>query len=677
VSIFTDHNADALSVSAYEAATGPLVGFFESWRSSVDAQMRAASTFGIEYAMQELDWQQTRRMLDAGVTSPPQLILDLEGRGPGEDTVWERSVAQTLRNDSGYYEDFIPGRSAPYLDFARRYAGEDMGAAFEERVQAYEARIAKIREDRPDLELMSAHEMFETVQQRARAAETEYDDARRSWGGAFGGFFGGALASMHPGTDPLNFYTLAVGGAGRSAVQRILFQTGAQGAIEAVNQATGVQEERQLLGLPHGFMDAATRVGATALGAGALQGVGEAAAAGFRRFFRDTAADPAPPPAVAERERVVPERPTTALAAKEEAQTLRLLDDTRTMLDVLADQTPLSGLRTGRPRVAADLRNVTAQLDDWAGPSPSGLNPRTSNVVMPSPSRTSGMDMTQAMDARSIDARAREIDPDAMRQFDRLAERKSTYQKWLDEIDQGYDANVRETMAKIERRIAAVEARMAAAQGKNAKAKLRGELRDAKADREALLRLSGQREDAKTARVRRLVAKVDERMRDIAPLVGRAYSRARGEWAESVPVLDKVWEAYRQGRSTPDVEGPSVRPYDEVMQSLSDRAPLLQRADKVEAGETSADTAANVVKRDADEMNTALERYRESVKSMFSQLDDNKLRVEGTDYEFDLDADRIVIKTEDGTEEISIRDFLEQNKEAEDELEVVSTCSIR
>ncbi|MCA9269814.1 MAG: hypothetical protein KDA41_15140, partial [Planctomycetales bacterium] len=85
--------------------------------------MRASSQFGIEYFMQELDWNQTRAMLDAGVEDPPQLILGLEGRRPGEGAI---SVAQMLRSGSGYYEDFMPERSGAYLDVARRYAGEEI-----------------------------------------------------------------------------------------------------------------------------------------------------------------------------------------------------------------------------------------------------------------------------------------------------------------------------------------------------------------------------------------------------------------------------------------------------------------------------------------------------------------------------------------------------------------------
>ena len=677
MSFFGETNQDSYSVAPGAAATGPLVGFFESWGVAVDAQMRASSQFGIEYYMQELDWNQTRAMLDAGVEAPPQLMLGLEGTAPGEGA---QSVAQMLRSDSGYYEDFIPERSGAYLDVARRYAGEEISPEFEERLQAYDARISQIQRDRPDLQLMSSRTMFDRVREGAQAAESRLDGDRRTWGGAFGGFFGGALASVHPGTDPLNFYTLGVGGAGRTALQRTLFQIGAQGVVETINQVTGVQEERELLGLSNGFADAAQRVAATALGAGALQGVGEVVGAGVRRWFRNIPEDPAPPVTVADS----PREPIALPAPdrlREEAQTIRLERDGRAYTSILAEQAPLSGIRMAEPRIVADIGDMTRQLEAWDGGAPASLGARTANIALPGETRTARIGGVQAaLDNNRLYQLAKEEDPQAFRQYEQLIERRNTYRRWVEELAQGRDRDVQQTMDRIEARLHALEARHKTTQGKTNKLRIREEMAEVRADREALIAASRTRETRDIAQVRQELVKVDEKMRDVAPLIGRAYSRARGRWGETSQELDAVWQSYREGRGQPDMPSSQTLPdYDTAMMSLSDRAPILRRADKVEPGATSADTARAIVAENAKVIDDALMAYRDEVKRLVDVAEDGKLRIEGRDYTFDLDKDTMFVPHETGTggKEVTMRQYLDEMRRAEDELEAVSSCSIR
>lgn len=678
MTFLSDSNEDAYSISPDAAATGPLVGFFDSFNHSVDAQMRTSAQFGIEYFMQELDWQQTKSMLDAGVENPPQLMLSLEGRERGDNPFGGLSVAQMMRRDSGYYEDFIPDRSGEYLDVARRYSGEEISPEFEERLQAYDARVLQLRQDRPDLDLRTSREMFDRVKEDAVAAEQTQQNARRTWGGTAGDFVGGALSSMHPGTDPLNFYTLAIGGAGKTVAQRILFQTGAQGAVETINQITGVQEERELLGLSHGFADAATRVGATAFGAGALQGAGELVAAGARRWFRNTPDDPAPSVSVAEnpREPLALPHPDQF---KEEAQVARLEQDGRTYIDMLADQTPLSGIRAGRPRIMADFVDMSRQLDDWAGGNPVDVAPRTADATFPGEAAMPRVDTRAAQESGRLYQMAKEADPATFNQYDKLLERKNTYRRWIDELAQGRSADVQSTMNNIDTRIHALEARLRTTQGKGTKAKIRAEIREAQSDRAQLVEASKTRETPDIARVRQDLVKIDEKMRDLAPLMGRAYARARGRWGETADELDAVWDAYRQGKQQPEMPAQSAIPdYDSVM-TLTDRAPLLRQSNRAVSGKTSADTAQRIVAENAKVVDEAMVAYREEVKRLVDVTDAGKLRVDGRDYEFDIDTDKMFVPHEDGTggKEVTLREYLAETKRAEDELEAVSSCSIR
>lgn len=679
MTFLSESNKDAGSIAPDNVATGPLVGFFESWGVAVDAQMRTSSQYGIEYFMHELDWQQTQAMMDAGIDAPPQMMLSLEDREAGErNALTDVSVAQLLRSDSGYYEDFVPSRSGEYLDVARKYSGEDVSPEFDKRLQEYDARVAELREQNPKLQLRTSQEMFEEVRRNAKAADFREQTDRRSWGGAFGGFFGGALASMHPGTDPLNFYSLGIGGAGKTAVQRILAQTGGQGVIETVNQATGVQEERRLLGLSHGFADAAQRVAATALGAGALQGVGEAAAAGVKRWFRGTPTDPAPEPAL-----IAPDRQPEALPApdrlKEAAQVALLEQNPNAVLDAIADRTPLSGIRAGRARSVADIQDMGRQLEAWDGGTPAAIRPRTANATFPAARQPANLDTTAVADNARMYQMARDTDPRAFEKYDRLLERKNTYKRWVDELAQKRNEDVHTTLENMDTRMHALEARLRASTGKGNKAKIREQIREVKADRDALLKVSERTETPDIAEVRKQLVKVDEQMRDLAPLIGRAYSRARGRWGSEVSELDAVWAAYREGKAEANMPPrESAYDYDSAV-ALTDRAPILQQSDRVQPGATSADTAKAIVAENQKVIDDALEAYRNQIKRLVDATDDNVLRVEGQEFEFDLDKDKMFIPHEDGTggREVTMREYLAETKRAEDELEAITTCSVR
>lgn len=654
----TEPNRDAMFAAPDDATTGPLVGFLEAFRVSVDAQMRAASQFGVEYAMHELDWEQTQAMLEAGVEDPPQLKLALEGSRPGEGP---QSVAQMLRRDSGYYEDFLPERSADYFDVARRYSGEEVGEQFEERLQAYDARIAQIRRDRPDLNLRSSRGLFSEVQRRAQAAEQREQNDRRTWGGAFGGFFGATLSSLHPGTDPLNFYSLGVGGAGKTAVQRVSAQVGIQGVAETINQATGVQANRDLLGLSSGLGDAATRVLGTAAGAGVVQGLGEAAVAGARRIFRSRPGDPAPDIAPD------PPAPLTRETIAEDAQLALQEQNPRSALEQYADRTPLSGIPAARPRVARDVVEMSQRLNDWDGGAPVSIRPRTADAAYTGDvPRTSTLDAQGTLDNARLYAAAKEQDPETFQRYEQLTETKAVYRQWIEQLSQSRDADVQQAMDNIDATLDALAVQLRSAQGKSNKAKLRERMREARQDKEALIRVSEQRETPAMAELRRDLMRTDEKARDLAPLIGRAYARARGRWASTDAEVEAAWQAYQTGRApdVPDTDTPL-----ELDFSLLDRVPALAEAPEPRA--TSAETMSAVVAERQKVLDEALDAYRASVGRLLQEGSDG-VRVEGSEHVFAL-TDKLHL--EDG--EITVRQLLEQQKEADETLEAVSTCSIR
>ena len=92
-----------------------------------------------------------------------------------------------------------------------------------------------------------------------------------------------------------------------------------------------------------------------------LQGVGEVAGAAARRWFRNTPTDRAPEPTA-----LAPEREPLALPKpeqfREEAQSIRLEADGRAYTDLLAEQSPLSGIRVAAPRIATGCASAAASV---------------------------------------------------------------------------------------------------------------------------------------------------------------------------------------------------------------------------------------------------------------------------------------------------------------------------
>jgi hypothetical protein len=112
---------------------------------------------------------------------------------------------------------------------------------------------------------------------------------------------------------------------------------------------------------------------------------------------------------------------------------------------------------------------------------------------------------------------------------------------------------------------------------------------------------------------------------------------------------------------------------------MFDRIPQLRRADNGEPGVTVSDTVRAVLAEDAKIADEALDQFRTAVKNTFTETADGKLSVEGREYVFDLDRDKIFVANENGVggREVSMRDLLEDMQRADQEVEAVSICSMR
>ena len=669
MSFFNETNDDAITVAPEAAATGPRVGFLESFAVGWEEQVRASAMYGIEDQMWKLDSEQTEALRRAGVENIPQLSPE--------------SFGMLAENMPGPPND--PG---DYLNTARFF--EDGGTPeFASRLDEYDKRVDELRKQYPQLGLRTSREMWETVKAQAKEAENRAYNDRRTLGGEVGSFLGGAAASMNPNTDPLNFLTLGVGGIGRSIATRIAGQAGAQGLIEGVNQITGVQEQRRLLGLEYGIGDAVSRVAGAAIGGAALQGVGEGVAFGLRRWFKSSPIDAAPKPTPEVLNR--PPLPDTsvvpphAIPADENLAAAKLTRAPETYVDYLHEQSPLSVTRGGRARTVLDLDYMTTRLEDWNGELPWRVPPKTDTAVTLPQSDFIAPDMQRFADRAQVNDLARRIDPETFNKYDALAQRKETYNRWLQELGEKRDADLQARIDELDTRIYALAEKADAATGKRA-AKVRKDIQALQAEKEAFIAdaAASGKETPDMARVRRALMKDDEKMRDLAPLVSRAYARANQKWANTDADRKAVLDMIRQGRRELPVDETMSRVIDNVSEmTLLDRAPILRQVDKVadvvKKDADSADIAQAIVAENMKALDEAVEQYRSSLDGLIKTDPNGEIEINGSRVKLNLDKDKIFVPNEEGTggREITIRQMLEENKMDEYELEAVSTCSLR
>lgn len=662
MTFFNEANQDALTVAPDAAARGPRVGFLESWEVGWNEQVRGAAQYGIEDAMWRAEDENIRAMRRAGIENVPFLSEDSFG------------IANALPGPAG--------GSDTYLDVARFY--QDGGdPAFSTKLEDYDKRIAELQEKYPELRLRTSREMWDGVRATAQEYESRALNDRRTLGGSVGAFLGGALASMNPNTDPLNFITLGVGGAGKTVAARVAGQVGAQGVIEGINQVTGVQEERRLLGLDYGVGDAVSRVAGTAIGAGVLQGVGEAAAFGFRRWFRSAPHDPAPLPGVTEKP-TLPDTsivPPQAIPADEGLAAAKLTRNPETYVDYLHEQSPLSHTRHGRARTVLDIDYVETRLNDWNGERPWELPPKTDTATTLPTSDFIAPDMHRVAERSQLDDMARQIDPPVFQQFDAWAQRKQAYATRIEEITGGESPEAMARVSAVEDRIDALMVKLEDATGKRA-AKMRKDLQALEAERDAVVAATGDQTRPEVQRFRREMMKADEKMRDLAPLVSRAYARARNKWTNTAEDRKAVLSMIREGRTTmPEVADDAAARIVAGAQALSDQAPILRQAAKVEgkiaADADAIDVARAIVAENVKAMDEALETYRTELDTILGTEKNGEIEVGGV--KFNLDKDTVYVPNEngDGGNQLTIRQLIEQNKNDEYEIEAVTTCSLR
>lgn len=657
MSFFAEVNEDAVTVAPAAAATGARAGFLRAFETSYQQQVRGASMFGIQEAMRNREDRQRQALRDAGVENIP-------------------SISQQADDPLRMFTDF----GNDYYDAAEFYEqGGDPEIGV--RLREYDKRVEDLKKRFPQLQLETSIDMWRGVKREAQQFETRAATERQDIGGVIGSFLGGAVGGLNPNTDPLNFASLPVGGAGKSAVSRIAIQAGAQGLVETGNQIFGVQDQRRLLGLGYGVGDAAMRIGAAALGGAAVQGFGEAVGYGFRKIFRGDPKVPdvklpepqrLPPPA---REGVVPADPPTMAAT--------YIERPQAYYDFINEVNPMRQTRAGKARMIDDLTYVEKHLDSWDGPAPYAVPPKMDTAPPRSLSEFTKIPNLQDVAFKAdIDALARRVDPETFVKYDKLVEQKKV-------------SSVVDPAAK-EEVIRAITSRQDAPLSPAAQA-----VYDAMP---AEARRPDTAEQWLDSNEPAIVTPVDAKLSELSPLIERAYARAKDEWglsaAERIAVVEMVTAGNQRANFTGDadalVEAAITR------QGIEDAIPVLaQRPVDMKPDADAADVQmrvyderdkavadqAEVIANDArklikqaeayDELDAAGKRAATEARAP-GELPPDQFKLPGYDEPMSLN-DRIEVMNEDtgAIEEISVRELLQRQVDTDEDLKAVSSCSIR
>lgn len=647
MSIFDTTNPQAEFGAPQNMSYAPTAGPIDGFGIAYEAQMRASSMSGLEYAYEQEDEAQAKAW---GSTTDGSRVPRL------------RDVADFQR----LARHFVEGMPLEPSEAAA--------------LQAYDTAVQRANES--GAKLHTAEELFTNVQRKAQNAERDLASTPTTFMGTVGELAGGAIASLDPRTDFWNFATLPVGGFGKTALGRIGTQVAGQAVIETVNQVMGVQVNRRLLGLEYGFKNAALQVGATAAGAGVLQGLGEGAVKLGRRWFGSptvpTHAGDVPDPRL-EEPPAPPQRTSVAYTDRQAFDGMIKAYEA----DVL-QRSPWHGHASANSRTEADLAVVVRQLEDWNGPRPWEMRPydlQSTTAI----GRVLGAQREQPIDIRigdsPIDSIARQVDPNTFRVYDDLAQQKSDVKQEIERL-QGEKANAaQEAVNDISDEITKLHAKISTANKRKQKIYQR-QIEALTTEREGKLAALYAQDSPEIRMAREWMMKLDYQMRDLAPLVTRAYTKARNRWAAKEEELSGVLRMVREA-NTRRIEADTAQNVGEeiVTAAPSPTARVLDNHPEIRDSAGPKDDAADLVGRamaaEAKVLDASVERYRAAVQQL--DVKGKELKLDGYDHTFDIDRDRISVPTEDGEgfQELTIREVLEQSKRDEYELQSVVTCSTR
>jgi hypothetical protein len=651
-------NEDAMSMAPSMATVGPKVGFLRAFELAYDDTVRSQSWLGAQVALREREEQNFKRIRELGETPPPTLNrIDDRLTSVGiydRSEYWQYMKAMADADTYSSLDSEEDRTRAQFRDKANR------------QVLERNARLKELKAKYPDAGIETYEEMFGGVVNEAETARRRWATSRTTVGGMIGGFTGSVIGSVNPETDPLNFYTLGVGGVGRTLVGRLATEAGAQGVIESVNQVTGTQDTQRVLGMDPTTQDALWAIGGAALGGAVIRGAGEGIGYGFRKWFASTPNDPAPP-------LPTPLPPETPVRAPEQVT----MSGLEAVIGRIKRENPS---RAGRAAAVADLADAARQLNSWSATA-ANLTPTMSTRIptsseLPLPELPGAF--AEAARTRTADELARLVDPDTFRVYDRLADRVQAIRGILAQRDR----NVSAAAAGVDERIAALETRIASS--KRNQPKLQRELDELKATRTRAFDENAGREKS----LREELARADEKMRDLAPVVSRAYARARNQWtldgeqrAQIDAMVQRGEKQLGENALLDRVErGEEPRP-----PTLEERAPVVMTIVDKRAGEPAIDAVLRKMPEDEKLLDANVDQFirlaakygdADTIKAAQEKGEEIAITVEGHDYAVPLTEKLVTGFDEDGKPIVStLKDMFDEMNEDQAALKALGSCS--
>lgn len=533
MSTLGEANRDAYRGSIDEGSAAPLMGFMDAMDASWQSATKVHSLLAVQQSMRTLEQEQIKKIREAGLR-PPKSLDDSEdvGTGPFGGAQFRQgryeAAAQSVIDGGGWYTD--------------------------ELVTERNKEIETLRKERPDLGLLTYEEIFAKVREQAQEIEKRAQGPT-TLAGSIGGFIGGAAGAMNPLSDPTNAASMFMGG-GSGVAARIGVQGALSAGVEAGNRALTPNNENILLNRQPTFGEDMARIGFAAAGGVGGQALGEAATAGARRLTTGRWFNDLPPP----KEPLAYDYPREAYGPWQgevpppmaAGRPLNDYPDYETFRAAhnLDFEDAYGKTRPAELRRALDLDHVSRELDRWDGPAPFEIAPPRADVAFAREVEGVAYDRPYQKyldNLDTVDDIARRIDPDLFRTYDKLARQRD------------------EVRAEIEsERVRFAEFKGADTFFDAAETQFReGDLL---------------RRDSLQA--------IDQQMRDLAPLVTRAYSAAEKEW-RSTP-MDWNTITFLKGLE----EGTGFRYRGEGKPSLTERP--MKRTD-TKAPITSARTVDDTI----------------------------------------------------------------------------------
>lgn len=656
-----DSIAEQAPVYESQASAGPRLGFLGALEAAYDDQVKNSSVNGLAYSFQKADEQQAAEAKKNGVEYVPF------GR--------RKKSVQNNMDANGQYttpEDETEGMQS-YYKMARTIVDNEDNDVLPD-FAAHDAEIMKHNMDNP-YKLKTMTELYDGVKQESQKAAKQAELPWNGVGGVVGGIIGGAVGGLNPYTDPVNVATLPLGGGGRTVLGRIAMQAVGQGAAETLNQLTGVQENRRLLGLDHGVSNAAFSIAGAAGGGALIQGGGELLGAGLRRvktgrWFADSAKDVAPPaPAPA---------PLDA-----PARVAPVSED-------IALRSPLTDSRFGEPRAQADLSVVHNQLSDWGGPRPYEIAPKTDTRIPGAEPRTDGFKFDAGPE--TVDTTARRLDPEVFDAYDKYNKIKSDARAEIDSLGADRNSKANESVQNLNDQIDELRQKTDGATRRLGK-KYEARIADLTKQRDQFLAIETKGDTPEMTAARQRLMEADYALRDMKPALNRAYGNAQNKFTAYEGERARIDKMLRDGAS-----GIDNIPVDSKLPKEPPEDLIAPKPDPIPERQ-----AMSATMKPGESISEAIGRFNEQVKQAVDDTIDTfgafakkatkevaadaaegaerethiELTIHGKQVRLALDGDKISIPTEDGgVQKMTPRELLKEVDNDNSALQAISTCSL-